>query len=178
MFREDNDRAELNVEGLFAAYGSALYRFALHSTGNREDARDVVQEVFLRVQLSRNTFRGESQIKTWLFQIARNYITDGLRRKRHHTKIVDSMEPLCDDFRDKLESTFDLRRAIKLLRLEFRQVIALRYIEDLSMKETAKILNWTLGKVRTTQYRALQRLRQVLNESSNTPSEGATIDEK
>lgn len=158
-----NGRNEQSIEEWFLTYGDPLYRFALHSIGNPEDARDVVQEVFLRAQKAYHAFRGDAQVRTWLFQIARNYISDCLREKRNHRKNWGGFdtEPQISD--ENLNVRLDLKKAITSLKPEYRQVIFLRFIEDLSVEDTARILRWTPGKVRTTQYRALQNLRDILH---------------
>lgn len=172
MIREGDVQDQQSIEALFAAHGDSVYRFALHSIGNPEDARDVVQEVFIRVQGARHAFRGESKIRTWLFQIAKNYITDCLRKKRDREVVMRETHVASVLSQGNLDIRIDLERAVTRLKLEYRQVIALRFIEDLSVDETARILRWTSGNVRTTQYRALQHLRDILSESQDDETEG------
>ena len=164
MLHEGGIPDRKNVESLFATHGDSLYRFALHSIGNPEDARDVVQEVFIRVQRSHHSFRGEAQMRTWLFQIAKNYITDCLRKKRRHDQMLYSIDADSRISYENMDTFLDLKRGIAHLKLAYRQVISLRFIEDLSIEDTARILQWSQGKVRTTQYRALQKLRNELGE--------------
>lgn len=73
-------RTMKDVENLYLQYASDLYRFALLSLRNSMEAEDTVQEVFLRVIRNGEQFRGDSQIKTWMWQIARNYIADTVRK--------------------------------------------------------------------------------------------------
>lgn len=167
------------IDQLFDAYSDDVYRFALHSIGNQNDAKDIVQEVFLRAYQGWNNFRHNSSVKTWLFHIARNYICDFFRRKRVRTDNVTDFDLNQAGLSESPDTSIDLRNAILQLKLNYRQVIALRFIEDLSAEEIARILGWTSSKVRTTQHRALKQLRDILGghvvESLNAYQEDGGI---
>ena len=73
-------------------YADSLFSFAFYKTGNREDAEDLVQETFLSAFNNRESFRGESSVKTWLSSILKNKITDYYRRQRPEILSVDALD--------------------------------------------------------------------------------------
>lgn len=165
---------EKAIDQLFDLYAVDIYRFALHSIGNQADAKDIVQEVFLKAYVAWRKFRGDANPKTWLFQIARNHIRDLFRKRRIENHYLKDYRPILDDEPAPIETIIEMRKAILNLKLEYRQVVALRFIEDLSVKDTAAILGWSEQKVRTTQYRALQQLRNRLNGANAHQNDSVT----
>lgn len=154
------------IDALFDQYADDVYRFAMYAVGNPADAKDVVQEVFLRAYQGWDKYRQDANEKTWLFHIARNFISDFFRRKKTRQNalsnyprvgIEDSGAGLPLEFTD----------AIAQLKPDHRQVISLRLIDDMSVNDTAHVLGWSPAKVRTTQHRALEHLRRIWN--SDTP---------
>jgi RNA polymerase sigma-70 factor (ECF subfamily) len=152
---------EMNIQDLYETYSDEIYEFALYSLRNSQDARDTVQEVFLRALVSLHQFRNESSIKTWLFRIARNYIVDSYRRKGIEKNYLPSY---VSSESTPIELTLTISDFVMKLNPSQRQVIVLRFIQDLPIKTVAKILNWSSAKVRVTQYRALRQLRTLLEE--------------
>lgn len=101
---------------------------------------------------------------TWLISIARNYIIDFLRKKRTEENAVSHYEPPAVS-RDgvSVETLMALEESLRRLKKTYQEVFILRHIEQLSIQEVARLLRWSKGKVRTTDYRALKKLRQLLN---------------
>lgn len=155
------------MESLYDSYANDVYRYARMTLGNAEEAYDVVQEVFLRAYRSWGTFRGESNVKTWLMTIARHYIIDVYRKKRAQETIFCNTE-LLDDIADEsvpMHLAVMVQDVLGRLKVEYRQAVVLRYIENLSVSETASVLGWSETKVRNATHRGLQKLRKVFDES-------------
>ena len=151
------------VQQLFEMDADDVYRYAVSILGRSVEAEDVVQEVFVRVFRHWYRFRHDASVKTWLFAITRNCIQDSYRkhhrRKEYLTEagtVPDSPEPWID------ESLLELEDTLKDLSASYRQVVALRFIHDLSTEDTAKVLGWSTAKVRTTLHRAVHSLRKGL----------------
>lgn len=153
------------VDDLFDCYADDVYRFALYTVGNPSDAKDIVQEVFIRAYQGWADFRQTANEKTWLFHIARNYISDFFRRKRTRGRTLESYRALPQSEPDN-GLALEWKDAISRLRLEDRQVIVLRILQDMSVRDTAQTLGWSDAKVRTTQHRALRRLRQIWDDNN------------
>lgn len=154
------------ISELYNLYADSIYRYVFLTLGNTSDALDVVQEVFLRAFRSINTYKQNASAKTWLMSIARNYMTDLFRKKRTERNFLSSYtEPPSTNNLDSVLSTLELRELLANLKPSHRQVIILRYIDDLSLKETAKVLGWSVGKVRVTTYRTMKKLHEIANRN-------------
>lgn len=152
------------IEQLFELYADDIYRYARYSAPKSADAKDVVQEVFLRAIRAWGSFRRDANPRTWLFQIARNYIYDLLRKKRVEKSYLERHKPDLSDVSVPFDTLVELEEAVAGLPPDKRQVFTLRGIQEFSVRETAEILGWTQSKVKTTFHRAIRDLRQELGE--------------
>lgn len=153
------------VEQLFLQHKDEIYRHALFTLGNPDDAEDAVSEVFIRVLRSWTRFRQESNVRTWIWSILRNYLTDVLRsrKRRNLLRPLEEAIDLSEPFPDTLTAE-DFAHILRHLSVSERQVVHLRFIEDLSVSQTAERLGWTEAKVRVTYYRAKRVLRSLYKE--------------
>lgn len=154
-------------------YVDQLYRFIYFKVGNSEDAKDLTSAVFLRTwtYLLENKIINEKTLKALLYKIARNLIIDHYRKTNQHNNIsLDngiSDKNLIDEKQDLIkqsENTFDLIMVeTKLLELkdEYREAIVLHFINELSIKEMAEILDKPEGNIRVLIHRALKAIRQL-----------------
>lgn len=169
------------IRKLFLEYGDSLYRYARYSLPSDIDARDVVQEVFLRAFKSWAEFRGQASPKTWLFRIARNYIYDLLRQRKRHRSLEIQIHLSPGSV--ELDTLIELEDALGRLRQDFQQVLNLRWIQDMTVSETAEILGWSETKVRVTFHRAKRRLQGILRDdpvigAESSQTGGAAINGK
>ncbi len=152
-----------DVEKLYFLYASDLYRFALSSLRNTMEAEDTVQEVFLRVIRNRDRFRGDSHIKTWIWQIARNYIVDTARKRiKNQNFVSDASQSYSHASLDTLVEVEDL---LSVLSEPQRRLFDLRLIKDFSVADTANLLECSEAKVRTDTHRVLLRLTKLAHET-------------
>lgn len=137
---------------------------------NREQAEDLVQEVYIRVLRSFQQFEGKSSEKTWLFSIARNVAIDHFRKEKGwkqrladkfdwSTGQVKDQNPVPEEIALQKEEVALIYTCLDSCTVDQRTVIIFRYIQELSIAETAEALGWTESKVKTTQHRALKVLR-------------------
>lgn len=158
---------------LYEEYHQDVFKFLIYYTRSRDLAEDLVHEVYLRVLRSYQTFKGESTEKTWLFSIAKNVAIDHFRkqtvRRKHAVDYFDwekdgltSKQPLPDEFILLNEQMKELLNALETCKEDQKLVIHLRYLQEMSVAETADILNWTESKVKTTQHRAIKALQRKL----------------
>jgi RNA polymerase sigma-70 factor (ECF subfamily) len=161
---------------LYKKYHQDLFNFIYFMIHNREHAEDLVQEVYIRVLKSYQQFKGESSEKTWLFAIARNVAIDFFRKQKGwKQRIVDTFEhpalqmkdesPLPDEIIFQREEIKLMVRCLEKCTMDQRCVIILRFIQELSIIETAEVLGWKESKVKTAQHRAIKHLR-ILMESA------------
>lgn len=162
---------------LYDAYHQDVFQFLIYLVKNRMLAEDLSHEVYVRVLRSYDQFSGKSSEKTWLFAIAKNVAIDHFRKQAVRQK--HSLDYFDWETEQLLSSTPSPEEAV-LLSDEFQQieqalenctgdqkmVIVMRFFQELSIMETAQILDWTEAKVKTTQYRAIKVLREHLQRES------------
>lgn len=174
------------LDQLIVRYQHRLLRYLLFLTGNREMAEDLFQEVWMRVLTRGGQFNGKARFETWLFTIARNLVIDQ-RRKRTMSSLDELFEAGGDDDRpmafevadhepgpfDRMSNVEDREQiAAALLQLDtlYREVLVLRFHEDLSLEEIAKVTRAPLSTVKSRLYRGMAAIKPRL-EPSQTPLE-------
>ena len=160
---------------LYKKYHHQLYNFLFYMVQSKEQTEDLVQEVYIRVLKSYQHFKGESNEKTWLIAIARNVAIDYFRKQKGinqrllkkvemiHLPIKDE-SPLPEEIVFQSEEKRLMYRCLEKCTIDQRSVIILRYIQELSILETAEVLGWKESKVKTTQHRAIKQLRTLMDE--------------
>ncbi len=169
----ETDQQTAIIRQLFDEYADSLYRYAKYSLPPDIDARDVVQEVFLRAFRSWHGFQGQSSAKTWLYQIARNHIYDLLRKKRRERTHTETH--VVFDGVTNMETLIELEDALSRLQPSHREVLNLRWLQDMSIAEVSEVLGWSESKVRVTFHRAKHKLREMLRDVDDvrqTPTHG------
>lgn len=167
-------------EQLVRAYEKRVFALTLRMCGNPEDAAEAAQEAFLAVWQGLKFFRGESSFSTWLYRLASNACVDLLRREGRHRAAAG---PSLDDDELRLETVdpaptpqeaaerAELRRQIenglRALPAEYRQVLILREMHQLSYEEIGQTLSLDPGTVKSRISRGRKRLQKFLMESGN-----------
>jgi RNA polymerase sigma-70 factor (ECF subfamily) len=174
--------AEL-LDELIVRYQHRLLRYLLYLTGNLEVAEDLFQETWMRVLLRGAQYNGNARFDTWLFTIARNLLID-LRRKRTMASL-DEMCEAAEDERpfevasddpnpfDHYESQEDAQRVTEaLLTLDplHREVLVLRFHEDLALDEIATVTRAPLSTVKSRLYRGLAALKPRIVATAARPN--------
>jgi RNA polymerase sigma-70 factor (ECF subfamily) len=143
-----------------------IYRFIYARVGNHPDAEDLTAQVFVRAVEQLDTEREPGQIAAWLYRVAQNATADYWRAFYRlpvigADHVAPGWEPVDDDARPRAET--DDRAAIRVQALlrrlpdQYRRVLELRFLERLSVAETARTMGITNGNARVLQYRALRR---------------------
>jgi RNA polymerase sigma-70 factor, ECF subfamily len=171
------------LDELIVRYQHRLLRYLLYLTGNREVAEDLFQETWMRVLLRGSQYNGNARFDTWLFTIARNLLID-LRRKRTMASL-DEMCEATEDERpfevaseapnpfDHYKSQEDATRVTEaLLTLDplHREVLVLRFHEDLALEEIATVTRAPLSTVKSRLYRGLAALKPRVIAASAAPA--------
>ena len=165
-----------------ATYAHA-YTVAFRLTGNEEDARDVVQDAYLRAYKGLKRFRGDSSFSTWLYRITANCASTQLgRRNRHRHEDLDEEAPLADEraetdpeLRASAESDRErVSAALRALPPRLRAVVVLRDVYDLPHEAIAAELGISEGAAKVRLHRARRRLRERLFPLRGDHGEGET----
>jgi RNA polymerase sigma-70 factor (TIGR02943 family) len=172
-------------------YADALFNFAVVRLGDRETAKDLVQETFLSALQNLDTFRGESSEKTWLVSILKNKIIDHYRKRKTAQSV-----PLSDaDGTSELDKYFDhegewkesarpvswtgtgyhslrskefleiLHKCLSKLQELGREIFMLKYLDDLDSEEICKKLDVSASNYWVIMHRAKLRLRQCIDKN-------------
>src|SRR5579863_9809916 len=166
------------LEELIVRYQHRLMRYLLFLTGNRETAEDLFQEVWMRVLVRGDQFNGKARFETWLFTIARNLVIDQ-RRKRTTSSLDELIEGASEDDRamtvevaDDAPTPFDhaanledrekIAAALLALDTLHREVLVLRFHEEMSLEEIAKVTRAPLSTVKSRLYRGLAAIKPRL----------------
>lgn len=169
---------------LLSAYQGRLYNVCLRMLSNRDDAAEATQEAMLKIVQHLASFRGRSQLSTWMIRIAMNQATTRLRqRKRRATLSLDgSPNGLADDdqarsLRSRLadgrepspsagveqeELRAQLEKALATLEEDFRAVLVLRDIDGMDYQQIAEVIEAPVGTVKSRLFRARLALRKQL----------------
>jgi RNA polymerase sigma-70 factor (ECF subfamily) len=161
-------------------YQRDIYNIALRFLNNEQDALDVTQEIFLKVLKKIDSFQGNSKLSTWLYRITINYCKDYVKRYYKHNNLyidkgIDGREgeifyQLSSDegepslvLEEKLKKEA-LHKCIELLEPEYKEVIILKYINQLSYGEMGEILSIPEGTVKSRLHRGRLNLAKLLKE--------------
>jgi RNA polymerase sigma-70 factor (ECF subfamily) len=152
-----------DVERLYAEHQAGVFRYLCRIVGGLDAARDLTQEVFLRVSRAGVPDSSETGRRAWVFKIARNLAINHVRdgRRRATQELVDPAVP------GTQELSIALARAIDALPLLDRDVFLLREAAGLSYEEIAAACELHVGAVRTRLHEARQKLRSMLGPSLN-----------
>jgi len=158
-------------------------QLATNLLGDREEALDLSQEVFLRVFRTIHRFRGQSSLRTWIYRIVVNQARNRHRfwRRRHradqvsldqhvalHGDVLSGFEPTPDRVLAQKELARRLREALERLPFDQRTAIVLREVDGLSYDEIAYSLDLAVGTVKSRLTRARQALRAELRDARTT----------
>jgi RNA polymerase sigma-70 factor, ECF subfamily len=165
------------LSALLARYQNRLYRYLLRMVRQPAEAEDLFQQTWLRVAEKIQSYDQRRNFEAWLFTLARNLAIDHLRRLRPEsldeplgdsptgetavTRLVSQEIPAFDRVLAR-ERGSRLADAMEMLPIIQREVLALRFEEEMKLEEIAEILGTPLSTVKTRLRRALERLREGL----------------
>jgi RNA polymerase sigma-70 factor (TIGR02954 family) len=156
--KKGSDEAFLELMNL---HKNRLYRIAISYLTNDGDAIEAVQEVTFRAYRSIKKLKNPEYFSTWLIRIMLNYCHDESKKKKRTIPSQNLPEQVGTIYDS---STFEVEEALAKLEEPYRQVITLKYIHDLKIKEIADILESPEGTVKTWIYKGLGMLRKQFGE--------------
>jgi len=153
---------------LMERYGSSLLHFTYRLTGDMGLAEEIFQDTMLKAWQQAAAFRLDGHLKAWLFRVARNGAIDHMRRKRLPTEEYTAcLETAAAAFRPEQEAerswlTDEVSKAMGDLPITYREVIELRFFQQLCYQEIADVLEIPLGTVKSRLNYAVQRLTKIM----------------
>ena len=176
-------------EELVRRYEKRVYNLAYRMSGNPDDACELAQEAFLKVFNALDSFKGQSSFSTWLYRIAANACLDQLRSRGRHPvtslddpivtnkgetigkQILDNA-PRPDEVVERRELQAAVQGAIASLPEDYRIILVLRDLQDLSYQQIAEYLDLSLGTVKSRLNRARLALKDKLSSSELFAEDG------
>ena len=159
---------------LVEQYRDNVYRLAYRMCGYAYDADEAAQEAFVAAWRALPNFRGDAKFSTWLYRLTTNAAIDVMRREKRHQTVGDGeMMELADDADspqetvERTEQQEAVQKALSTLSEEYREVLLLRYMEELDYAEIAEVLQLPSGTVKSRINRAKAALKAALLKSGN-----------
>ena len=171
IFREVEDRDLVgkarrgDVEAyncLVSRWEKRLYNYLLKLVGDREDALDLTQEVFLKAYQALRKLEDPSRFAPWLYRIAHNEAYSLLRRRRPEEEIAELAPPWAASRLLPAETALAVAAALERLPEEQREAVVLKIYEGFKFEEIASILDCPVSTVKSRVYAALDRLKEAL----------------
>lgn len=180
LIRRLRDRDERAFRELITAHRDRVYNITFRMLGNRSEAEDIAQEVFITVFKTIDSFREESKFSTWLYRVTVNHCKNRIKYlARRHDRDRDELDETShhqngaiaggpararqpDRAVEGAQMELLLQEAIASLDDEHRVVVVLRDVEDLSIEEICKITELPDGTVKSRLHRARLALRKKL----------------
>lgn len=150
----------------FDKYSKKIYRFIYFKISNKELAEDLASQCFLKAweQIARG--QRIKNFQSWLYRIARNLVVDYYRnREKEELRLIYQLEEAGTEDKFNPDENLDreqLEKLLFLLKSEIREIVVLRFIEQLSIKEIAKIVDKSAANIRVIIHRALKELQEKI----------------
>ena len=145
-----------------------FYYLAYSYTKNEQDALDVVQDSIQKALLSLSTLRDEQQLKSWFYKIVVCTSIDFLRKHKREQVVDDEKLAVITPQKLDTYNNVDLTNALNNLSRTYREVIILRYFEDLKIEDVAHILEINVNTAKSRLYKALKLLRIQLQDEERS----------
>ncbi|MGD9315973.1 MAG: sigma-70 family RNA polymerase sigma factor [Anaerolineae bacterium] len=168
--REFDNRA---LAEIYDRHAESIYRYLYRYLGNAHLAEDLTSEVFLKLLQALGTSRApRDQLKGWLYRVAHNLAMDWFRQQAKGEALPLNEELVSDGISlatmvEEHEDQHRLRQAVRQLTPSQQQVILLRFGEGLKIKQVGQLMGKSEGSIKLIQYRAVKRLRKILEREKN-----------
>jgi RNA polymerase sigma-70 factor (ECF subfamily) len=167
--KEGNSQA---FQQLYELYRDRVYNLIYYSLHESHQAEDILQSVFLKVFQALPLFREDSSFLTWIYRVTLNECKNAKRRRKFWLPLSEIFEkpeekdrhPLPDVVHSSNLQLHALRNALLKLKSKYREVVMLKYFEELSYEEVSSILGISMGTVASRLHRAMQILESQLRE--------------
>lgn len=161
-------------------FAGDIYRFIYFKIGHVEEAKDLTSMIFLKTwnHIQNNSLTSASTLRALLYKIARTSIVDYYREtgsklevslddENHPIDIPDEKSDLATDM-DKTSDLAKIKSKLPLLKEEYREIIVLKFVNDLEIDEISEVTGKTKGNVRVLLHRSLAALKELLEEDNKS----------
>ncbi|WP_241967696.1 RNA polymerase sigma factor [Pseudidiomarina insulisalsae] len=165
---DNNKQAWLQI---VRRYEGLVFNYALRMSGSRDDAMDLMQDVFMSLFRNLAGWRGESSFKNWLMTIAHHRCVEHFRRRKDYAEDYDFEQQESSLDWDSPEAVYQgqqrtqqLVRAMQQLPVEQRLVVELKFFQHLKLQEISQQLDVPLNTVKSRLYKAVENLQKLVEE--------------
>lgn len=172
MKEEVNQNLNTNFSKSYEEYSDAIFRYCLYQTSDREKALDLTQDTFIKTWEYLSQGNKVDNLRAFLYKVAGNLIIDYRRKKKSDS--LDQMTEGGFDVKDttdemeRTENVFEKDLALKVidqLEEKYKDVLILRFVEDMSIKEIAKVMHQNENNISVRIHRGLQKLKEALDKN-------------
>jgi len=168
--KSQNLNTEFNAS--YEQFSDAIFRYCLYQTSNRQKALDLTQDTFIKTWEYLSTGKQVENLKAFLYKVAGNLVIDDRRKKKAESldKLTEQGFDIKSD-KDEIsekENAFEGKlalEAINKLDEKYRDVLIFRFVEDMEIKEIAKILKESENNISVRIHRGLEKLKIILEEN-------------
>jgi RNA polymerase sigma factor (sigma-70 family) len=150
---------------LYERYKKPLLNFFLYQNAPRDDARDLVQQVFLRLLRYKHSYREGASFRTWIYEVARNTLYDFFKKQPKLTDLTEIPDRADDE--DNEQTYQNVHLALAQLPEQYREVLVLSRFQNMSYEEVGQVLGLSVANVKVRVFRAIQKLREVYFQLEN-----------
>lgn len=167
----NSGRGEEAFKGIVETYSERLYWHVRRFLCSHEDTNDLLQDIYIKVWTAMPSFRGDSQLFTWLWRIATNEVLNYLRKQKF--KALVSLDSSAEILRKKIDEDphFDgnelqreLYKAIQKLPEKQRVVFNMRYFDGLKYEQISEITDTSVGALKASYHHAYNKIKEELNK--------------
>ncbi len=156
---------------LYDLYQDRIYRFILFKIGNSEEAKDLTAETFLRCWNHVVQNKPITNLNALLYSIGRNLVIDYYRKQKMEKEVSEEIIEIIPDARaEKVLKNIEIKsesaavfRALDQIESQYKEILVLKFIDELTNNEISEIMGVSSGNVRVLQHRAMEALKKVLN---------------
>lgn len=163
-----NGRTEL-FGIIYSRYSQKVYRKCVSFTKDLDAAKDLAQDVLVKVFSQLHKFSGRSRFSTWLYAITYNFCVESYRKNsKYHLQAIDEnydLEEEKEDLEPLMSRSKHLQRALNQIAEEDRTILMMKYQHDLSIKELTEKFNISDSAVKMRLARARQRVKEIIRQS-------------
>jgi RNA polymerase sigma-70 factor (ECF subfamily) len=157
---------------LYDHYQPQIYRFIILKVSRREEAEDLTHQVFVAAWKNMPNYEDQGYpFSSWLYQIARNQVIDHYRLKKPDVSLEEEMVleiPGSHDTEGQVEERLAIgkvQEALRKLSQEYQDVVIMRFVEELSVREVAQAVGKSEGAIKVMQHRAIKELKKILGDT-------------
>ena len=157
---------------LYRKYSGKVYGKCLSILKNDDEARDAVQEIFVKIMLNMANFGEKSQFSTWIYSITYNYCIDNIRKKKKEKTLFSEdiertpdvpEEEVPDEYLLEMDVKY-LKQVLELLNTDDKMILLMKYQDDMSIRDIAAVINKTESAVKMKIKRAKHKAQEVFEK--------------